>query len=259
MEEVIQLKPDVILAPATFEAVAAKRATNTIPIVCAALADAIHLGLIASEARPGGNVTGIEPYIAGLPAKQIELAREIVPGARKIGLLTNQGDPKRAAPSSRSDNRWASLGASDHQCKCQSARKYRGCAADAGERKGRRSNRASNQSTRLEQLSDRLSTGEATADGLWLSRARHNRRTDQLRCRFAVVLSSRGILCDQNPAGHCTQRAADRIPNWLLAGSQFADREVPRHYRPADTFGPRRRGDRMRAATSGSFRSWRGV
>jgi putative ABC transport system substrate-binding protein len=94
MEEVIQLKPDVILAPATFEAVAAKRATNTIPIVCAALADAIHLGLIASEARPGGNVTGIEPYIAGLPAKQIELAREIVPGARKIGLLTNQGDPK---------------------------------------------------------------------------------------------------------------------------------------------------------------------
>jgi putative tryptophan/tyrosine transport system substrate-binding protein len=94
MEEVIQLKPDVILAPATLEAVAAKRATSTIPIVCAALADAVHLGLIASEARPGGNVTGIEPYIAGLPAKQIELAREIVPSARKIGLLTDQQDPK---------------------------------------------------------------------------------------------------------------------------------------------------------------------
>jgi putative ABC transport system substrate-binding protein len=97
MEEVIQLKPDVILAPATLEAVAAKRATSTIPIVCAALADAVHLGLIASEARPGGNVTGIEPYIGGLPAKQIELAREIVPNARKIGLLTNQEDPKGPA------------------------------------------------------------------------------------------------------------------------------------------------------------------
>ena len=94
MEEVIQLKPDVILAPATLEAVAAKRATSTIPIVCAALADAVHLGLIANEARPGGNVTGIEPYIGGLPAKQIELAREIVPSARKIGLLTNEEDPK---------------------------------------------------------------------------------------------------------------------------------------------------------------------
>src|SRR5262245_52809734 len=56
-EEVIQLKPDVILAPAVISAVAARKATSTIPIVCGALADAVHLGLIASEARPGGNVT----------------------------------------------------------------------------------------------------------------------------------------------------------------------------------------------------------
>ena len=94
------VKPDIIVAPATLEAVAARKATSTIPIVCAALADAIHLGLIASEARPGGNVTGIEPYIAGLPAKQIELAREIVPTASKIGLLTNLKDPK-APPQAR--------------------------------------------------------------------------------------------------------------------------------------------------------------
>src|SRR5258706_5475752 len=94
LEEVIQLKPNVILAPSTLEAVAAHRATTTIPIVCGALADAVQLGLIASEARPGGNVTGIEPYVAGLPAKQIELAREIMPGASTVGLLTNSEDPK---------------------------------------------------------------------------------------------------------------------------------------------------------------------
>ena len=93
-EEVIQLNPDAILAPAVISAVAARRATSTIPIVCGALADAVNLGLIASEARPGGNVTGIEPYVAGLPAKQIELAREVVPTASKIGLLTNLKDPK---------------------------------------------------------------------------------------------------------------------------------------------------------------------
>jgi putative ABC transport system substrate-binding protein len=93
-EMVAVLKPDIIAAPATLEAVAARKATSTIPIVCAALADAVHLGLIASEARPGGNVTGIEPYIAGLPTKQIELAREIAPKARRIGLLTNMNDPK---------------------------------------------------------------------------------------------------------------------------------------------------------------------
>jgi putative ABC transport system substrate-binding protein len=94
VEEVIQLKPDVIFAFATWEAVAARKATSTIPIVCAALADAVHFGLIASEARPGGNVTGIEPYVAGLPARQIELAREIVPRASNVGLLTNLRDPK---------------------------------------------------------------------------------------------------------------------------------------------------------------------
>jgi putative tryptophan/tyrosine transport system substrate-binding protein len=96
VKEINQLKPDVVLAVATFEAVTLRKATSTIPIVCPALGNAVHLGLIASEARPGGNITGIEPYIAGLPAKQIELAREIVPGASTIGLLTNSDDPKGA-------------------------------------------------------------------------------------------------------------------------------------------------------------------
>ena len=93
-EEIVQLKPDVFYAFATVDAVAARKATSTIPIVCAALADAVRLGLIASDARPGGNVTGIAPYVAGLPAKQIELAREMVPGASTVGLLTNSKDPK---------------------------------------------------------------------------------------------------------------------------------------------------------------------
>jgi putative ABC transport system substrate-binding protein len=93
-DEVVRLKPDVILASAAAAAVAARKATSTIPIVTPALADAVQLGLIRSEARPGGNVTGIEPYIAGLPAKQIEFAREIMPGASTIGLLTNLKDPK---------------------------------------------------------------------------------------------------------------------------------------------------------------------
>lgn len=96
VEEIVQIKPDVIYAFSTLEAVAARKATSTIPIVCAALANAVRLGLIASEARPGGNVTGIEPYVAGLPTKQIEVAQEIVRGASTVGLLTNSRDPKGA-------------------------------------------------------------------------------------------------------------------------------------------------------------------
>ncbi len=84
----------MIVAGAVDSALAAKKATSTIPIVSGALADADHLGLIASYSQPGGNVTGITPYIAGLPAKQIELARELAPNAAKVGLLGNMNDPK---------------------------------------------------------------------------------------------------------------------------------------------------------------------
>ena len=84
----------MILTSAVNAAVPAHAATQAIPIVCPALAGAVHLGLIANEARPGGYVTGIEPYVAGLPAKRMEIAREIAPHARRIGLLTNLQDPK---------------------------------------------------------------------------------------------------------------------------------------------------------------------
>jgi putative tryptophan/tyrosine transport system substrate-binding protein len=92
--ELVQLKPDVILGAATLNAVALKKATDTIPIVVASLADPIELGLIESYAHPGGNVTGIMPYVKGLPTKQLELARELVPGATRIGLLDDVTDAK---------------------------------------------------------------------------------------------------------------------------------------------------------------------
>ena len=98
--EMVKLAPDVILTGATVDAVAAAKATATIPIVVGSQADPVELGLIKSYARPGGNVTGIMPYVAGLPTKQLELARELVPGATRIGLLDDVTDPK-ARPQSQ--------------------------------------------------------------------------------------------------------------------------------------------------------------
>ncbi len=85
---------------ATLNAVALKKATNALPIVVAALADPIELGLIQSYSHPGGNVTGIMPYVNGLPTKQLELARELIPGATRIGLIDDVTDPK-AIPQGR--------------------------------------------------------------------------------------------------------------------------------------------------------------
>jgi ABC-type uncharacterized transport system substrate-binding protein len=93
-KDLVQLNPDVILASASGMAVAAKMATTTIPIVVPVLGNPIAPGLIQTEARPGGNLTGIMPYVKGLPAKQLELAQEIVPGAMKIGILNNSIDVK---------------------------------------------------------------------------------------------------------------------------------------------------------------------
>jgi len=92
--ELVDLNPNVILAAASAQAVVVKKITDKIPIVVPAFGDPIALGLIASEARPGGNVTGITPYVKGLPGKQLELAREIIPGASTIGLLDDVTDVK---------------------------------------------------------------------------------------------------------------------------------------------------------------------
>jgi len=87
--EVVGLKPDVILATVTPAAVATRALTKSIPIVCPLLADANNLGLIASEARPGGNVTGISFRTEGLTSKQVELALQMIPGVAKIGFVVN--------------------------------------------------------------------------------------------------------------------------------------------------------------------------
>jgi ABC-type uncharacterized transport system substrate-binding protein len=92
--ELVQFDPDVIFAPSTINAVALKQATDKIPIVVAAFGDPELLGFTANDARPTGNVTGITPYIKGLPAKQLELAREVVPHATRVGLVDDVTDPK---------------------------------------------------------------------------------------------------------------------------------------------------------------------
>ena len=85
-EELVRLNPDVIYA---INATPAKLATTTIPIVSPVLNDPVHLGLVASYAHPGGNVTGIMSAVDDLPGKQVELARELIPGLVRLGMLVN--------------------------------------------------------------------------------------------------------------------------------------------------------------------------
>jgi putative ABC transport system substrate-binding protein len=88
--ELVARKPELIYAPPMPAALAAKRATSTIPIVFGTGTDPVGAGLVASLARPGGNVTGVVSIIESLAPKRIELLHEMLPAAKRIGFL---GDP----------------------------------------------------------------------------------------------------------------------------------------------------------------------
>ena len=89
--ELVALKVDVILAAATPHALAAKQATRTIPIVFAATGDAVADGLVASLARPGGNITGLSFFTPELVGKRLELLKQTVPGVSRVAVLWNPG------------------------------------------------------------------------------------------------------------------------------------------------------------------------
>jgi putative tryptophan/tyrosine transport system substrate-binding protein len=95
-EELVRLKPDVLVASNTPAAIALSQATAIIPIVAPSVTDPVAVGLVAAHARPGGNVTGILATMDTLPAKQLALAAEIVPSAAKIGVLLHAGNRSQA-------------------------------------------------------------------------------------------------------------------------------------------------------------------
>ena len=85
--ELAQLKVDVLVASGTASVAAAKRATGSVPIVMSAVPDPVGNGLVASLARPGGNVTGVSSLSNEIAAKRLQLIREVVPKATRVALL----------------------------------------------------------------------------------------------------------------------------------------------------------------------------
>jgi putative tryptophan/tyrosine transport system substrate-binding protein len=90
-EELVRLKPDVIVVGSSPATHAATRATATIPIISASIVDPIGQGWAASYARPGGQVTGLLWNVDSLPGKQLGFAREAVPRASRMGVLVGGG------------------------------------------------------------------------------------------------------------------------------------------------------------------------
>jgi ABC-type uncharacterized transport system substrate-binding protein len=91
--ELVRLKVDVIATSATGPTLAVKQATSSIPIVFAGVGDPVGIGIVDNLARPSGNVTGLSVLFTDLAGKRLELLREILPGLRRLAILTNIGNP----------------------------------------------------------------------------------------------------------------------------------------------------------------------
>jgi putative ABC transport system substrate-binding protein len=90
--EFVRLKVDMIVTSGNSAVVAAKQATSVIPIVFAVAGDPVGTGLVASLARPGGNITGLSGQQTDTVGKRVELLREVLPRLRRIALLANVGN-----------------------------------------------------------------------------------------------------------------------------------------------------------------------
>lgn len=97
--EVIALKVKLIVVGSTPAALAAKRATQSIPVVFASLFDPVGSGVVPSLAQPGGNITGVAIGVggSGMAGKWVELLKETVPGAVRVAVLSNPANPANAA------------------------------------------------------------------------------------------------------------------------------------------------------------------
>jgi putative ABC transport system substrate-binding protein len=93
VDDLVRLKVDVIFAVNTPAALAAKRATTTIPIVIARLADPMKTGLVPSLARPGGNITGLSSIAEEVATKRLELVKDTLPGVTRVVMLFNAENP----------------------------------------------------------------------------------------------------------------------------------------------------------------------
>ena len=90
--ELVRLKPDVIITSSAPGIRAVRNAAGNIPIVMAAVADPVAAGFVASLARPGGNVTGLSLLSTGIGGKRLEILKETIPTATRVGILRNAGN-----------------------------------------------------------------------------------------------------------------------------------------------------------------------
>jgi len=127
--ELVRMKVDVIYAPSSTMVEPARQATKTIPIVFSNHADPIGSGHVASLPRPGGNITGLSEMASELDAKQLEILKEVVPQATRIGVLWNPTTPSQVPGLQSLKAAGEKLGLALHMASAATAEEFDGAFA----------------------------------------------------------------------------------------------------------------------------------
>ena len=130
-DELVRVKVDVLLTPGTPGALALKNATKTIPIVFTDVTDPVAAGLVASLARPGGNITGFSSIEAVLAGKRLELLKEAFPKISRVAVLWNPHDPSSAQQWKESQLAARELGLQLHSMEVSSADQFESAFKEA--------------------------------------------------------------------------------------------------------------------------------
>jgi ABC-type uncharacterized transport system substrate-binding protein len=133
--ELVRLKVDVIVTDGTASALAAKQATNTIPIVMVYVADPVGSGLVTSLARPGGNITGLSVLSPGIVQKALGILKEIAPKVSRVGVWMDPTNPGQTLLDEQMNAAARILGITPQRVDVRSAEKLEGAFAAALEQR----------------------------------------------------------------------------------------------------------------------------
>jgi len=240
--DLVRLKVDVIVAPAAQNVVAAIQATRTIPIVMVSVGDPVGNGLVASLARPGGNVTGTSFLTSAMVGKQLDLLKQITPHVSRLAILLNPANPGHPLTLEEAKVAAQSLGVQLQAVEARGpADLEKAFAAMTQERAGALfvpwDGTFLLHMVRIIQLPAGRDVRAAAVRG--------HRRLGVLRAVRRRELSRRRGLRGQDSQGREARRSSRGAAHEVRAGHQPQDRQGPRADDPAVPPPARRPGDRV--------------
>ena len=247
--ELVATAPEVIFAHSTPATIGLLQATRSIPIVFASVSDPVGDGIVASFARPGGNVTGFTNVEASMGGKWLEILKELAPAVTRVGFLFNPA----TAPGGGS----YFLRPFEAAAPSFNVQPIATPVEDVADVELALASLAAGANGGLIVNSDVFTTRNRAA--IIAAAARHRvpaiypfayfvaeRRPGRLRHRRNRLVASRGVVCRSHPARREAERTAGAGADQVRACHQPQDRQGARPRRAADAARPRRRGDRMK-------------